>query len=213
MISNTSHKIVIPLLMTLLTLSTSCRFLPKWDKTFPDPRDSYVKSKALAELEIPPDLSNERVTHNPHLIVDDTINNVDKIDTAHLPTTEDSAFNTNEKKTVLNIERSLVVAAPIEKIWPTLEVFFEQRNLTLNDKEIGVMETNWEQYVDASIRSRYRVFVQSTSVTQTTLLLVGLRESKVTSETTAEWVKTPIGKQERERIKNLEQHILTSTAK
>ena len=145
------------LIISLLSVF-GCSKLPKIDSVLPDKRTAYQKSKDMAVLEVPPDLT---VTQGEYR--------------ATIPgESESTSLSEFERQRDQRVRRGNVVLGSGEfedeqwlalqgslaQIWPDLLQFWTGNGFTveLDDAELGVLETSWIE--DEFSRSKFRIFAE-----------------------------------------------------
>ncbi|MFT4564644.1 MAG: outer membrane protein assembly factor BamC, partial [Gammaproteobacteria bacterium] len=174
-------KTCIASLLSVAMIAGCGKLAPKLDKIIPDNRTEYKKSKTLPDLEIPPDLTTDAI-----------------LDVLAIPTGGDgeaASFSTYQERVAerqrnLELERSesgaiklldnehiLAVEGVTTQIWPQLREFWHELGyeLELDDEELGVVETSWNENQEELIRDKFKVFAEPGQETGTTLLYVSHR--------------------------------------
>ncbi len=174
-------KTCIASLLTVVMLGGCSKLVPKFDEVLPDKRTQYKKSKTLPDLEIPPDLTVDAIQ-----------------DIMAIPATaegEAASFSTYQERVAqrkrdVELERSesgaikllenehiLAVEGVTAQIWPRLSQFWSDLGyeMELNDEELGVVETSWNENQEELIRDKFKVFAEPGQETGTTLLYVSHR--------------------------------------
>lgn len=166
-------------LLLMLMLVGCGRLMPALDEVLPDDRSEYKKSKSLPDLEVPPDLTTDAIQ-----------------DRMAIPSAGESAsYSTfqeraSERKREQDLERSesgaikllenehiLAVEGVTVQIWPQLRRFFDNigYELDLDDEELGVIETAWNENQEELIRDKFKIFAEPGQEPGTTLLYVSHR--------------------------------------
>ncbi len=174
-------KTCIASLLTVVMLGGCSKLVPKFDEVLPDKRTQYKKSKTLPDLEIPPDLTVDAIQ-----------------DIMAIPATaegESASFSTYQERVaqrkrdvelqrsesgaikLLENEHILAVEGVTAQIWPRLSQFWSDLGygMELNDEELGVVETSWNENQEELIRDKFKVFAEPGQETGTTLLYVSHR--------------------------------------
>lgn len=180
------------LLLLMLFITAACNYMPKLDEVIPDRRTEYKKSEAMPDLEVPPDL---------------TVNaNTDPLNIPNEEATTLSEFESQKKMRhggaatpgkagAEGDEQWLSVQGSTADIWPKLKEFWVGKGYTLDleDKDLGVMETNWleaQQEGVAASRSKFRVFAEEGGAPGSTILyLSSQKQEKIAAKgEKANWV-------------------------
>lgn len=166
--------------LLLVSMLVGCsRLIPKLDEVLPDRRTEYKKSKSLPDLEIPPDLTTDAIQDRMAIPTPG--------ETASFSTFQERAA---ERKREQELERSesgaikllenehvLAVQGATVQIWPQLREFFSGLGygLELDDEELGVIETKWNENQEELLRDKFKVFAEPGQEAGTTLLYVSHR--------------------------------------
>ena len=179
---------------------------PKLDEVLPDKRTVYKKSKTLPDLEIPPDLTTDRIRDQmaiPEGGETATYSTYQERQATarkqrELEKTQDAAIQVVENEHILAVQGATI------QIWPQLQSFWDERNfdLELNDEELGVIETVWRENQEELIRDKFKIFAEAGEEQNTSVLYVSHRgEQLVPQGDTLVW-------QPRERDVNLERALV-----
>lgn len=140
-------------LVAALTALTACS--TNFDTLLPDRRPDYRQSKVTQTLEVPPDLTSSTI--------DDTlmVPEINPAGSASLSAyaSERSGQQQPQARTTEAVlpsqpgitleqdgnQRWLVVAAPVDQVWPKVREFWTSNGFALkrDDATIGIMETDW----------------------------------------------------------------------
>ncbi len=137
----------------LLSLLGGCKYLPTLDKVKNDEREEYTKHREMEDLEIPPDLTRE-LPSEPPLVVNDPPpgdglpREQAKTQPAATPGTPLPAPSAATNAVLASRESGgvlLQITAGLEETWPRLRAYWTKvgRELSIDDMELGVMETSW----------------------------------------------------------------------
>ena len=174
-------KTCIASLLSVVMLGGCSKLIPKFDEVLPDKRTQYKKSKTLPDLEIPPDLSVDAIQDIM------AIPTIGEGDSASFSTYQERIA---ERKRNVELERTesgaikllenehiLAVEGVTAQIWPRLGQFWSDLGygMELNDEELGVVETAWNENQEELIRDKFKVFAEPGQETGTTLLYVSHR--------------------------------------
>ena len=167
--------------LLLLIVLGGCSMVPSLDKVMPDNRIQYKKSKTLPDLEIPPDLTTKAIQDLmviPSGAVGETASfstyqerAADRKRDQELERSESGAIKLLENEHILAVEG---VAA---QIWPKLRDFWGGLGygLELDDEELGVVETLWNENQEELVRDKFKIFAEPGQQSGTTLLYVSHR--------------------------------------
>ena len=189
-----SYRIIF-ILVTVLLLN-ACSYVPNLDKVIPDRRTDYKKSEALPDLEVPPDLTTEALD-NPVVIPNEEPTTLSEYQQrkntsgVNAPTGAASEANPSSDEEWVTVQGSPVT------IWPKLEEFWKTSGFTLDldDSDLGVIETNWQETSNqgiSTIRDKFKVFVEPDSSGQNSIIYItSERQEKVSGkgDETSPWLK------------------------
>ncbi|MGR9088995.1 MAG: outer membrane protein assembly factor BamC, partial [Gammaproteobacteria bacterium] len=163
----------------VLMLVGCSKIVPKLDEVLPDRRTEYKKSKSLPDLEVPPDLTTDAIQDRMAIPKAGEAASfstfqeraAERKRDQELERSESSAIKLLENETVLAVEGVTV------QIWPQLRSFFEGLGygLELDDEELGVIETAWNENQEELVRDKFKVFAEPGQEPGTTLLYVSHR--------------------------------------
>ena len=154
--------------------------MPKLDQVIPDRRTEYKKSEAMPDLEVPPDLTAKTDT-DPLVIPNEEATTLTQYENQKRMRHGAAGAPTGAE----GDEQWLSVQGGVGDIWPRLQTFLEGKGyaLDLDDKELGVMETQWhdlEQEGLASARVKLSIFAEDgTAPDSTVLYLSSQKQEKV----------------------------------
>ena len=178
--NNRSFLIVIATCIVCTVALSGCgKFGPKLDEVLPDKRTAYKKSKSLPDLEVPPDLTTDAIRDQmaiPQGGETATYSTFQEREAQRkkeqeLARTQESAIQVLENEHVLAVQGASV------QIWPELRRFWLDLGyeLELDDDELGVVETQWEENQEELIRNKFKVFAEPGQEQGTTVLYVSHR--------------------------------------
>jgi len=164
----------------VVVILTGCsQLVPKLDEVLPDRRTEYKKSKSLPDLEVPPDLTTDAIQdrmaipNSGEAASFSTFQEraAERKRDEDLERSESSAIKLLENETVLAVEGVTV------QIWPRLRSFWNGLGyeLELDDEELGVIETTWNENQEELVRDKFKVFAEPGEEAGTTLLYVSHR--------------------------------------
>ena len=140
-------------LVAALTALTACS--TSFDTLLPDRRPDYRQSKVTQTLEVPPDLTSSTIDDT--LVVPE-INPAGSASLSTYASERGSQQQPQVRKTEAVLppqpgitleqdgnQRWLVVAAPVDQVWPKVREFWTSNGFVLkrDDPTIGIMETDW----------------------------------------------------------------------
>lgn len=202
------------LLISLIAVY-GCSKLPKLDEVLPDKRTAYQKSKDMAALEVPPDLTVTRGDYAADLPSDKESNSLSEFERRRA---ENSGIVRTGSGAVLgggeqDGEQWLALQGSSIDIWPRLRQFWNEKEyvVDLDDIELGVMETDWKE--GDGEKHRFKMFVEPGESGDTILFLSS--ESQEYLE--GEWLEAPPNAEnEKKIIRKISLHFygteFTSTA-
>jgi len=167
------------LLLAAMVGLAGCSMMPKFDKIIPDTRTEYRKSRSLPDLEVPPDLSSDAIK--------DRMAIPQGGDTATYSSYQERVAqrkqqrllegSANDSIKLLDNEHILVVQGTAKQLWPQLRKFMADANYdtALDDEDLGVMETVWDEDSSTQTRQKYKIFAEVGQEAGTTLLYVAQR--------------------------------------
>lgn len=166
--------------MIIVLMLVGCsKIVPKLDEVLPDKRTEYKKSKSLPDLEVPPDLTTDAIQDRMAIPKAGEAASfstfqeraAERQRDQELERSESSAIKLLENETVLAVEGVTV------QIWPQLRSFFDDLGygLELDDEELGVIETAWNENQEELVRDKFKVFAEPGQEPGTTLLYVSHR--------------------------------------
>ncbi len=155
-----------------------CSRLPRLDEVLPDRRTEYRKSESLPDLEVPPDLTTDRIQDS--LAVPD----ISDDGTAQYSTYQERVAARKQVRATVQAdadavatladEQVLVVTGDTEEAFSGLRDFWAEKNvaLDLDDTELGVLETAWLETAAGDSRERFKVFAEPGAEGSSTVLYV-----------------------------------------
>lgn len=188
-------------LIILTLLLSACDKLPRLDDVLPDKRKEYNRSRALPDLEVPPDLTLEQ---------DDNLEIPGEEEPATL-----SAYQRQKKRGGLSElellakqypgEQALPVPGLSTQVWPELVSYWQENaySIDLEDAELGVLETDWRETDagDIAFRDKFKIFAEPAEDGKNTILFISSeRQEKITlGDGNVEWVDEEVD-EKREKI-------------
>jgi outer membrane protein assembly factor BamC len=174
-------------LILVVMLAGCSKIIPKLDEVLPDKRTEYKKSKTLPDLEVPPDLTTAAIKDRMAIPSGGG-------ETASFSTFQERAA---ERQRDLELERSesgaikllenehiLAVEGVPVQIWPRLREFWRSSGfaLDLDDEELGVIETAWNENQEDLVRDKFKIFAEPGQEPGTTLLYISHRGEELVSQ-------------------------------
>lgn len=174
--------VVIGLALTL----AGCSRLPRLDEVLPDRRTEYRKSESLPDLEVPPDLTTDRIQDSLAVpeIGDDGIASYSTYQerVSARKQTREALQADADSVAQLADEQVVFVPSNTEGAFEALRSFWADKNvpLDLDDTELGVLETAWLENTSGDSRERFKVFAEAGADGKSTVLYVS-REAQARS--------------------------------
>lgn len=205
-------------------MSASCGWLGL-DKVVEDKRTEYLKSKALPELEVPPDLTSDTIGDSMAVPGEEDPMTLSEFEQKKA---QRSAVAASAKVAADGVEggdngaevpdngafedeQRLTVQGSAFDIWPELRRFWTGKGyqIDLDDAELGIMETEWQNSSEA-IRDKFRVFSEpGGDETMLVLFISSEREQ----QSGGEWIPAPRDMElEKAIVKELNVHFYGATA-
>ncbi len=181
--SNIRLLILLPLL-----LIAACDYMPKLDNVVTDRRNEYKKSEAMADLEVPPDLTTDAL-NDPMEIPNERVTTLSEFERRK---GRQPGAGTGGVE-VLEDDQWLSVQGSVADIWPELQDFWKQKGypIELNDAELGVLETGWlETGSEGStvFRDKFSLFTEAGDNDATVIFVSSERQERLAGASDAEWV-------------------------
>ncbi|GJM05758.1 MAG: lipoprotein [marine bacterium B5-7] len=170
------------------------------EKVLPDKRTAYQKSKGMATLEVPPDLT---VTEG------ELAATIPGEESTSLSEFERQRSQNKRQGSVLGSgeadgEQWLALRGSSFDIWPKLKEFWREKEyvIDLDDAELGVLETGWKE--DGGSRHKFKIFAEPDELGGTMLFMSS--EKQNLSE--GEWLDTLVDTRlEKNVIRKLNLHF------
>jgi outer membrane protein assembly factor BamC len=171
-----STQFSMTLVFALVGLTACSKIVPKLDEVLPDKRTEYRKSETLPDLEVPPDLTTDAIK--------DRMGIPEGGQSATFSTYQERRVEQEKQKEIaeagqaalqkLDNEQLVVVSGSQGLVWPKVRAHFQEQgySLSLDDAELGVLETGWKENSDELIRDKYKVFAEPGEDPATTVLYV-----------------------------------------
>ena len=166
-------------LAALVLLAGCSKIMPKLDKVIPDTRTEYRKSRSMPDLEVPPDLTTDAI--KDRMAIPDggdaaTYSSYQER-IAQRKRQREVEKSANDAIKVLDNEHILAVQGAPKQVWPQLRKFMEEARykLELDDEDLGVIETVWDENAEQLTRQKFKVFAEAGDQAGTTLLYVSQR--------------------------------------
>ncbi len=163
----------------VLMLVGCSKIVPKLDEVLPDRRTEYKKSKSLPDLEVPPDLTTDAIQDRMAIPKAGETASFSTFQERAAERKRDEELERSESSAIKLLENETVLAAEgvTVQIWPQLRSFFQGLGYTLelDDEELGVIETAWNENQEELVRDKFKVFAEPGQEPGTTLLYVSHR--------------------------------------
>jgi len=174
------------LLLLLLAASGCSRLTSKLDAVIPDNRTEYRKSRTLPDLEVPPDLTTDAIRDRMAIPEggEEATYSTYQERIAERKREEELQRSANDAIKVLDDEHILAVQGVPKQLWPQLRDFMAESGykLELDDEELGVLETVWDENPETLTRDKFKIFAEAGQEAGTTLLYVSQRAEELKPE-------------------------------
>ncbi len=174
------------LLLLLLAASGCSRLTSKLDAVIPDNRTEYRKSRTLPDLEVPPDLTTDAIRDRMAIPEggEEATYSTYQERIAERKREEELQRSANDAIKVLDDEHILAVQGVPKQLWPQLRDFMAESGykLELDDEELGVIETVWDENPETLTRDKFKIFAEAGQEAGTTLLYVSQRAEELKPE-------------------------------
>lgn len=181
-----SRATLIGVLLAAVAASGCSKLVPKLDEVLPDTRKTYQKAETLPDLEVPPDLSTEAIRDRMAVPEGGQAarfstyqeRRAERQREQELETSENSAIRVLENEHVLAVDGATV------QVWPKLRDFMVQEGyaLELDDVELGVIETGWNEDSAELKREKFKIFAEAGEAKGTTVLYVSHEAQEMVPE-------------------------------
>ncbi len=179
-------KCLVILSLLCAALAGCGRLTSKLDAVIPDNRTEYRKSRTLPDLEVPPDLTTDAIRDRMAIPEGGEAATFSTYQEriAKRKREEELERSANDAIKVLEDEHILAVEGVPKQIWPQLRDFMTQSGykLELDDEDLGVVETVWDENPDALTRDKFKIFAEAGQEAGTTLLYVSQRAEELKPE-------------------------------
>jgi len=179
-------KCLVILSLLCVVLAGCGRLTSKLDAVIPDNRTEYRKSRTLPDLEVPPDLTTDAIRDRMAIPEGGEAATFSTYQEriAKRKREEELERSANDAIKVLEDEHILAVEGVPKQIWPQLRDFMSQSGykLELDDEDLGVVETVWDENPDALTRDKFKIFAEAGQEAGTTLLYVSQRAEELKPE-------------------------------
>ncbi len=153
------------IILILMSQIIGCgKFTEFLDDVAPDTKKEYLKARTLPDLSIPPELTSTAIKDK--MFIPDSSDNLsfDNFNERKESSNDQPKTNAPQKYELGMIEERPVLLARIERdaLWNRLRSFWESENkeLILDDSQLGIMETSWTESKDKLTRERYKVYTE-----------------------------------------------------
>ncbi|MGE0386113.1 MAG: outer membrane protein assembly factor BamC [Gammaproteobacteria bacterium] len=163
-------------LVAVAGMAGCSKVVPKLDEVLSDKRTEYRRSQTLPDLEVPPDLTTDAIR--------DKMAVPEGGDTANYSTYQERRTQAQKQQEIesagvaaqqkLANEQLVIVSGAQGEVWPRLRDFFKSAglSLSLDDGELGVLETAWREDRDNLLRDKFKVFAEQGDDKATTALYI-----------------------------------------
>lgn len=169
--------------LALIALSGCSKIVPKLDEVIPDNRVEYRKSKTLPDLEVPPDLTTDAIKDRMAIPEggDTATYSTYQERVAERKRQQELERTANEAVRVLDNEHVLAVQGAPTQIWPQLVELMSELGyeLDLNDEELGIIETVWQENEAELHREKFKIFAEPGEEAGTTVLYISNRAEEL----------------------------------
>jgi|LNFM01.1.fsa_nt_gb outer membrane protein assembly factor BamC len=211
-------KRLVTMLLVLSAVGGCSRIMPKLDAVIPDNRTEYRKSRTMPDLEVPPDLTTDAIRDRmaiPEGGEEATFSTYQER-IAERKREQELERSANDAIKVLDDEHILAVQGAPKQIWPQLREFMAESGykLELDDEELGVIETVWDENPETLTRDKFKIFAEAGQEAGTTLLYVSQRAEELVPEgDDMTWKPTDRDNvQERELVERLQSYLVGERA-
>jgi len=180
-----------------------CSSLGGLDAVLPDKRTEYQKSRGMAALEVPPDLTVTEGQYSAKILGEES-NSLSELERQRSQNKrQGSVLGSGEA----DGEQWLALKGSSIDIWPKLREFWNENDyaIELNDAELGVLETAWKE--DGGSRHKFKIFAEPDESGGTILFMSS--EKQVMTE--GEWLDVLVDvRLEKNVIRKLNLHFYGS---
>lgn len=208
-------KSCLTLLFALAALGGCSKLTSKLDAVIPDNRTEYRKSRSMPDLEVPPGLTTDAIRDRMAIPEggDEATFSTYQERIAKRKRDQELERSANDAIKVLEDEHILAVTGAPKQVWPQLQAFMAESGyeLELDDEELGVIETVWDEDPEALTRDKFKVFAEAGQEAGTTLLYVSQKAEELGGG--GEWAPRERDKmQEREFVERLQAYLVGERA-
>jgi outer membrane protein assembly factor BamC len=201
----------LPVLIALTAVGGCAKLSSKLDGVIPDNRTEYRKSRSMPDLEVPPGLTTDAIRDRmaiPEGGAEATFSTYQER-IAKRTREQELARSANDAIKVLEDEHILAVEGAPKQIWPELQRFMTESkyDLDLDDEELGVIETVWDEDPEALTRYKFKIFAEAGEEAGTTLLYVSQKAEEIGGD--GDWIpRDRDAMQEREFVERLQAFLV-----
>lgn len=168
---NYMHAVRITVIALVAVGVAGCQYIPTLDDVLPDRRTEYRQSRTMPDLEIPPDLTAERVGSGLGIPGEEEMTTLSAFEYQQRRMGTGAAAYSGPDEQWVSVQGSRY------DVWPQLREFWQARDFTLDldDAELGVLETDWSaprSTAEGEVRDKYKVFAEPGEDDGTTLLFI-----------------------------------------
>lgn len=212
-----SRLTLIGVLLGAAALAGCSKLVPKLDEVIPDNRKDYQRAQTLPDLEVPPDLSTEAIRDRMAIPEGGEAarystyqeRRAERQRAEELEKSQTAAIRVLENEHVLAVQ-----GAPVQ-VWPRLQSFWEGAGyaLELNDVELGIIETSWQEDEAELVREKFKLFAEAGEEAGTTVLYISHEAQELVPQgEDLVWQRKPRDEQfERQMVERLDADLNGTT--
>ena len=140
------------------------KFTEFLDDVAPDTKKDYLKARTLPDLSIPPELTSTSIKDKMYIPDSSDKLSFDNFNERQEFRNDQPKIKAPQRYELGMIEERPVLLARIERdaLWSRLRTFWESenKNLNLDDSQLGIMETSWTESKDKLTRERYKIYTE-----------------------------------------------------
>lgn len=160
----------------MVATSGCSKLVPRLDEVVSDNRKQYQKAETLPDLEVPPDLSTEAIRDRMAIPEGGEAARFSTFQERRAARQKSEEIEQSQSSAirVLENEHVLAVDGAAVQVWPKLREFWQAQGyaLELDDVELGVIETAWNEGADELSRDKFKIFAEAGEKPGTTVLYV-----------------------------------------
>ncbi len=171
-----SRSLLLLTALAVVGVAGCSRVVPKLDEVLPDKRTEYRKSQPMPDLEVPPDLTTDAIR--------DRMTIPEGGEAATFSTYQERVTEQRKQKEIatagdaalkkLENEQLVIVGESQGLVWPKVREYFkgEGWKLEIDDGELGVLETGWNENSEELVRDKFKVIAEPGDDPGTTALYI-----------------------------------------